>query len=122
ACGDVLTKKKLDPHRNRCRGATFTCIDCMVHFPGLQYRSHTSCMTEDQKYQGALYKNNKNKKQKHSHPNYDPATPQQNPIQAQAPALTQTTIDNDNNTGTMSHHAYVEDFPEDRDFGWAEYE
>ncbi|ROW11598.1 hypothetical protein VMCG_01354 [Cytospora schulzeri] len=61
SCGDVLTKKKLDPHRNRCRGATFTCIDCMVHFYGTDYRSHTSCMTEEQKYQGALYKNKKAK-------------------------------------------------------------
>lgn len=43
ACGDILTKKKLDPHRNQCRGASFTCIDCMVHFQGTQYRSHTVC-------------------------------------------------------------------------------
>ncbi|KAJ5092029.1 hypothetical protein NUU61_006899 [Penicillium alfredii] len=55
-CGDVLTKKKLDPHRNQCRGASFTCIDCMVHFRGTEYRSHTTCMSEAQKYQGALYK------------------------------------------------------------------
>ncbi|ODM17534.1 hypothetical protein SI65_07209 [Aspergillus cristatus] len=55
-CGDILTKKKLDPHRNQCRGASFTCIDCMVHFQGTEYRSHTSCMTEAQKYEGALYK------------------------------------------------------------------
>ncbi|KAF4982244.1 hypothetical protein FZEAL_2128 [Fusarium zealandicum] len=122
ACGDVLTKKKLDPHRNRCRGATFTCIDCMVHFPGVQYRSHTSCMTEDQKYQGALYKdnkNNKNKKQKHSHPNYNPTTPQTQ-AQVHAPAQTQTAANLE--TGTMAHHAYVEDFPDDRDYAWAEYD
>ncbi|KAJ5817521.1 Zinc finger C2H2 LYAR-type [Penicillium robsamsonii] len=56
ACGDVLTKKKLDPHRGQCRGASFTCIDCMVHFYGTEYRAHTSCMSEAQKYQGALYK------------------------------------------------------------------
>ena len=55
-CGDVLTKKKLDPHRNQCRGASYTCIDCMVHFQGTDYRAHTSCMTEAQKYQGALYR------------------------------------------------------------------
>lgn len=55
-CGDVLTKKKLDPHRNQCRGASFTCIDCMVHFQGTDYRAHTSCMSEAQKYQGALYR------------------------------------------------------------------
>ncbi|KAL5045174.1 hypothetical protein BDW71DRAFT_184361 [Aspergillus fruticulosus] len=45
ACGDVLTKKKLDPHRNQCRGASFTCIDCMVHFQGTSYRSHTVRIT-----------------------------------------------------------------------------
>jgi len=56
ACGDVLTKKKLDPHRNQCRGAVFTCIDCMTTFQGRSYSSHTSCITEDQKYQGALYR------------------------------------------------------------------
>ncbi|KAI0404240.1 hypothetical protein F4802DRAFT_260911 [Xylaria palmicola] len=86
ACGDVLTKKKLDPHRNRCRGATFTCIDCMVHFPGTEYRSHTSCMTEDQKYQGALYKPKRQK-----------------PNQTATPA----------NQDTMAHRAYVEDAPEE---------
>ncbi|KAI1172789.1 hypothetical protein F4777DRAFT_590282 [Nemania sp. FL0916] len=85
-CGDVLTKKKLDPHRNRCRSATFTCIDCMVYFPGTEYRSHTSCITEDQKYQGALYKP---KRQKHNQPE------------------TSTTQD------TMAHRAYVEDAPEE---------
>ncbi|KJZ73662.1 hypothetical protein HIM_06995 [Hirsutella minnesotensis 3608] len=71
ACGDVLTKKKLDPHRSRCHGATFTCLDCMVHFPGVQYRSHTSCITEDQKYQGALYKD-KSKKPKNKPADHQP--------------------------------------------------
>ncbi|QDS67649.1 hypothetical protein FKW77_004695 [Venturia effusa] len=56
ACNDVLTKKKLDQHRNQCRGCTFTCLDCSVHFQGLDYRAHTSCISEAQKYQGALYK------------------------------------------------------------------
>ncbi|KKA28642.1 hypothetical protein TD95_001876 [Thielaviopsis punctulata] len=65
-CGDVLTKKKLDPHVNRCRGAYFTCVDCMTTFDGYDYRYHTSCMTEEQKYQGSLYKN-KNKKQRLNH-------------------------------------------------------
>ncbi|TKA74394.1 hypothetical protein B0A55_04527 [Friedmanniomyces simplex] len=81
ACGDVLTKKasyptnnaysrqaadtilqKLDPHRSQCRGASFTCLDCMVHFQGSDYRSHTSCISEAQKYQGALYREKDNKK------------------------------------------------------------
>lgn len=59
-CGDVQTKKKLDSHWNRCR-APFTCIDCMTTFHGYDYRSHTSCMTEDQKYQGHLYREKPNK-------------------------------------------------------------
>lgn len=88
ACGDVLTKKKLDPHRNRCSGATFTCIDCMVHFPGTQYRSHTSCMTEDQKYQGALYKESNKKAKTH----------------------------NKRTVSGMAQPAYVEDFDEWRDY------
>ncbi|KAF2876331.1 hypothetical protein BDV95DRAFT_222720 [Massariosphaeria phaeospora] len=58
-CGDVLTKKKLDGHRNQCHGASFTCLDCMVHFQGNSYKSHTSCISEDQKYQGKLYKEKK---------------------------------------------------------------
>ncbi|EEP79691.1 predicted protein [Uncinocarpus reesii 1704] len=45
ACGDVFTKKKLDPHRGQCRGASFSCLDCMVHFQGTEYRSHTGAGT-----------------------------------------------------------------------------
>ncbi|OAA74029.1 Zinc finger domain-containing protein, C2H2, LYAR-type [Cordyceps fumosorosea ARSEF 2679] len=112
-CGDVLTKKKLDPHRNRCHGATFTCIDCMVHFPGVQYRSHTSCMTEDQKYQGALYKE---KPKKNS-----------NNTQTQAQSRN-TSSKHDSNpqptkkTKMMAHQSYVQDVPDDASFGhWAEY-
>ncbi|KAJ5612937.1 hypothetical protein N7510_006131, partial [Penicillium lagena] len=71
-CGDVLTKKKLDPHRGQCRGASFTCIDCMVHFHGTEYRSHTSCMSEAQKYQGALYKEKPGKNNKKGQQNNKP--------------------------------------------------
>ncbi|KAI3329008.1 hypothetical protein HD806DRAFT_519335 [Xylariaceae sp. AK1471] len=58
----------------------------MVHFPGTEYRSHTSCMTEDQKYQGALYKPKRQK-----------------------PNQTETTAEPD----TMAHRAYVEDVTEE---------
>ncbi|KAK3699534.1 hypothetical protein LTR37_016403 [Vermiconidia calcicola] len=61
ACGDVLTKKSLDKHRNQCRGASFTCLDCMVHFHGTEYRSHTACISEAQKYQGQFYKEKEKK-------------------------------------------------------------
>ncbi|KAK3942191.1 hypothetical protein QBC46DRAFT_257040 [Diplogelasinospora grovesii] len=97
ACGDVLTKKKLDPHRNRCRGCTFTCIDCMVHFPGTEYRAHTSCMTEEQKYHGSLYKGNKKVK----------TTPSAGTAAQQREAMAQP--------------AYVEDAPDDYD-AWRDYE
>ncbi|KAF6825502.1 LYAR-type C2HC zinc finger [Colletotrichum musicola] len=98
SCGDVLTKKKLDPHRNRCRGATFTCIDCMVYFPGTEYRSHTSCMSEAQKYQGALYKekNNNNNNNNNNKKNKGNNNQQQH-----------------NPEPEMAQPAYVEDVPED---------
>ncbi|KAI0430572.1 hypothetical protein F5Y09DRAFT_225084 [Xylaria sp. FL1042] len=58
----------------------------MVHFPGFEYRSHTSCMTEDQKYQGALYKPKRQKSNQ-----------------------TETQFNKD----TMAHRAYVEDAAEE---------
>ncbi|KAF2199819.1 hypothetical protein GQ43DRAFT_101495 [Delitschia confertaspora ATCC 74209] len=90
-CGDVLTKKKLDPHRNRCHGASFTCIDCMVHFYGTEYRAHTSCISEAQKYQGALYKEKKPKNQHQNQKNNNT----QNGSQALVPrnAYVEDTID-----------------------------
>ncbi|KAL4910796.1 hypothetical protein BDW74DRAFT_2692 [Aspergillus multicolor] len=98
ACGDVLTKKKLDPHRNQCRGASFTCIDCMVHFQGTSYRSHTSCMSEAQKYQGALYKEKPSKNGRKGNNNNN----------------NQNGNKNNNNSKTNNGHRapYVEDAPD----------
>ncbi|KAA8900820.1 hypothetical protein FN846DRAFT_752012, partial [Sphaerosporella brunnea] len=59
ACNDVVKKPKLDQHKGRCRSATFTCIDCSTTFQGTNYRTHTSCISEEQKYQGALYRPDK---------------------------------------------------------------
>ncbi|KAI5465994.1 hypothetical protein BGZ63DRAFT_120213 [Mariannaea sp. PMI_226] len=87
----------------------------MVHFPGVQYRTHTSCMTEDQKYQGALFKD-KSKKQKNSHPNQIQNHNQQHQTQHQAQNQKQ------NQTNDMAHNAYVEDCGEDREYNWADYE
>lgn len=101
-CGDVLTKKKLDPHRQRCWGANFTCIDCMTHFPGTEYRSHTSCMTEEQKYQGALYRPKKGKGQQNQNQN-------------------QNRNRNQNNSQAMAQPAYVEEVAEDFDT-WRQYD
>lgn len=49
-CQETLKKAKLDQHTQRCRNASFSCIDCYKTFKGTEYRAHTSCITEVQKY------------------------------------------------------------------------
>ena len=54
-CGDVLTKPKLDKHRAACH-SSFDCIDCSKRFESpADYKGHTSCISEAEKYQKALY-------------------------------------------------------------------
>ncbi|KAG9105881.1 Golgi transport complex subunit 3, partial [Ceratobasidium sp. 392] len=54
-CQDVVKKPKLDSHGVRCH-ASFTCIDCSKTFAGpAQWKSHTSCMSEEQKYHKSVY-------------------------------------------------------------------
>ncbi|QRV79235.1 hypothetical protein RhiJN_07250 [Ceratobasidium sp. AG-Ba] len=54
-CQDVVKKPKLDNHGARCH-ASFTCIDCSKTFAGpAQWKSHTSCISEEQKYQKSVY-------------------------------------------------------------------
>ncbi|KAI3654849.1 hypothetical protein MP228_000229 [Amoeboaphelidium protococcarum] len=55
-CQETIKKPKLDQHAQRCRGATFSCIDCSTDFYGTEYRNHTSCISEAEKYQKSLYK------------------------------------------------------------------
>ncbi|EGW33655.1 uncharacterized protein SPAPADRAFT_59029 [Spathaspora passalidarum NRRL Y-27907] len=62
-CNDTITKKKLDQHAQRCYGAYFTCIDCSTTFEGTSYRNHTSCISEAEKYEKALYRGPKKKNQ-----------------------------------------------------------
>jgi len=99
-CGDVLTKKKLDPHRNQCRGASYTCLDCMVHFQGTEYRSHTSCMTEAQKYQGHLYRGEKKKGGQQQQQQQNKAGDKRQSMQGQGQEM-------------VYKGAYVEDAPEE---------
>lgn len=56
SCQETLKKAKLDSHFSRCRNAQFSCIDCSVSFEGTSYKFHTSCISEEQKYQGHLCK------------------------------------------------------------------
>ncbi|RPA84948.1 hypothetical protein BJ508DRAFT_412372 [Ascobolus immersus RN42] len=67
-CNDTVIKKKLDQHKGQCWGATFTCIDCNTTFQGTDYRAHTSCITEAQKYQGKLYRPEKPKGGRNQNP------------------------------------------------------
>lgn len=62
-CNDTIIKKKLDQHTQRCYGAYFSCIDCSTTFEGTSYRNHTSCISEAEKYEKALYKGPKKKQQ-----------------------------------------------------------
>lgn len=51
ACQSTLKKAQLDGHAQRCRRATFSCIDCYKSFASrAEYSAHTSCITEVQKY------------------------------------------------------------------------
>ncbi|TDZ27102.1 hypothetical protein C8034_v012387 [Colletotrichum sidae] len=71
----------------------------MVYFPGTEYRSHTSCMSEAQKYQGALYKeknNNKKNKGNNNNNNFNNIQPQNVPLPE----------------AEMAQPAYFEDVPE----------
>ncbi|KAJ4466372.1 hypothetical protein C8R41DRAFT_780555, partial [Lentinula lateritia] len=55
-CNDIVKKPKLDQHRNRCNTG-FDCIDCSKTFnTPAEYKSHTSCISEAEKYEKTLYK------------------------------------------------------------------
>jgi hypothetical protein len=55
ACTDVVKKPKLDHHYAQCRNS-FTCIDCSQTFNSpAEWKAHTSCVTEAEKYQKSLY-------------------------------------------------------------------
>ncbi|KAH8119053.1 hypothetical protein DFH11DRAFT_417667 [Phellopilus nigrolimitatus] len=59
ACQDVVKKPKLDAHSYRCY-ASFTCVDCSTTFNSpREWKGHTQCITEAEKYQKGLYKGKK---------------------------------------------------------------
>ena len=58
-CQETIKKPKLEAHKSRCRYAQFSCIDCSVSFQGTEYRAHTSCISEAEKYQGSTFKGSK---------------------------------------------------------------
>ena len=61
-CGESIRKPKAEQHVNTCRFCrALVCMDCMKRFTDDSYKQHTSCISEAQKYQGALYKPPKTK-------------------------------------------------------------
>ncbi|CAE7585488.1 LYAR [Symbiodinium natans] len=54
-CNETVKKPKLAKHLQRCGSHTVSCIDCSKVFAWNEWESHTSCMSEAQKYQGNLY-------------------------------------------------------------------
>lgn len=52
----MLKKSKVDQHAMKCGCASVSCVDCGVSFWGDDYRLHTSCMTEAERYEKTVYK------------------------------------------------------------------
>ncbi|ODQ64927.1 zf-LYAR-domain-containing protein [Nadsonia fulvescens var. elongata DSM 6958] len=73
-CNDTVKKAKLMAHKGQCYGAYFTCIDCSTTFQGNEFQSHTSCISEAEKYQKALFrpKNAQKQQQTKSTPSEKP--------------------------------------------------
>nr|CAB3263571.1 cell growth-regulating nucleolar protein-like [Phallusia mammillata] len=61
-CGESLKKNKVDKHASGCRNCEYlTCIDCSKDFWGDDYKSHTSCISEVEKYSASGFKAKPNK-------------------------------------------------------------
>ena len=61
ACGQSIRKNRVEKHwQTECRNCeVLSCMDCGKDFYGEEYASHTSCISEAEKYQGALFKGEK---------------------------------------------------------------
>mmetsp|Transcript_31688 Transcript_31688/g.75630 ORF Transcript_31688/g.75630 Transcript_31688/m.75630 type:complete len:291 (-) Transcript_31688:71-943(-) len=56
-CGETLKKAKVDQHAARCRDcASVSCVDCSLSFWGDDYRFHTSCITEAERYEKTIFR------------------------------------------------------------------
>lgn len=53
-CGESLKKPMVEKHYThfKCRNAPYflTCVDCLKDFSGNEYRDHTKCISESEKY------------------------------------------------------------------------
>lgn len=62
-CNETLKKNQVDKHAGRCSKCySVTCVDCNQTFPGDEYVTHVTCVTEAEKYQKSLYQQKKSNK------------------------------------------------------------
>lgn len=54
-CNETVKKPKLAKHLEMCGSHYVSCIDCNKVFDWQSWESHTSCVSEAQKYQGHLF-------------------------------------------------------------------
>jgi cell growth-regulating nucleolar protein len=63
-CQDVFKKPKIEAHLYRCPYATsISCVDCYQVWSDEGFRTHTQCVSEEQKTRGPYYKPPKAKQQ-----------------------------------------------------------
>ncbi|KAL7494275.1 hypothetical protein ACHAWT_002976 [Skeletonema menzelii] len=59
-CNETLKKNKVDAHAAKCRECwSVSCVDCSQSFPGDEYRSHTSCISEAERYEKTIFRGNR---------------------------------------------------------------
>ena len=58
ACGETVKKNQVEKHyQTKCPACNvLCCLDCGKNFHGDDYKDHTSCISEAEKYQGKLFK------------------------------------------------------------------
>ncbi|ODN03876.1 Cell growth-regulating nucleolar protein [Orchesella cincta] len=55
SCGTALKKAQVEQHMYSC-GKVVSCIDCLKEFRGNEFKAHTKCISEEEKYNGPDWK------------------------------------------------------------------
>lgn len=56
-CGESMKKAKVDAHAAKCRQCfSVSCVDCSQSFPGDDYRTHTTCISEAERYEKSIFR------------------------------------------------------------------